>query len=105
MSREIKLLPKARWNILEQCSSELLPSSVLSPILPRAQHYRYTVPSTQAISFLFLIFPTIGSGHRFHWQVMACKDGVSSDLLMMTQDWTAGLLQAASVLLPAVMIP
>jgi len=28
---------------------------------------------------------------------MACEDGVSGDLLMMTQDWTAGLSHATSV--------
>jgi hypothetical protein len=29
---------------------------------------------------------------------MACEDDVSGDLLMMTQDWTAGLPHATSVL-------
>jgi hypothetical protein len=43
----------------------------------------------------------IDSGHmtylrRFHWQ--ACEGDISSDLLIMTQDWIIGLPLAASVL-------
>jgi len=34
----------------------------------------------------------IDLGHSSHWQVMAWEDNVSSDLLIMMQDWIAQLL-------------